>query len=71
MVTNEAYERLSAYKEPYESFSDVINRLMRHSSLLNLVGVLSHDEAKEMMDHIKEGRKRFRERVDQTAKRLQ
>lgn len=70
-VTNEAYERLAAYKEPYESFSDVITKLTRSSSLLDLVGVLSHDDAKKLRSHVADVRKRFRERMDHTAKRLQ
>ncbi|MBI4150362.1 antitoxin VapB family protein, partial [Candidatus Woesearchaeota archaeon] len=38
-VTNEAYERLAAFKEPHESFSDVITKLTSRYSLLDLIGV--------------------------------
>ncbi len=69
-ITNDAYERLAISKEPGESFSEVIVKLTRHNSMLNLVGVLSNKEAVELSSNIKELRKRMRNRVDAMAERL-
>ena len=69
-ITCEAYERLSTYKEPKESFSDVINKLTNKGSLLDLVGILSNKEAKELRESVKETRRQIQERVEETAKRI-
>ncbi|MBS3149298.1 antitoxin VapB family protein [Candidatus Woesearchaeota archaeon] len=63
-ITNEAYERLASFKEKNESFSDVVNKLTKKSSIFELVGVLSDKEAEEMRKNILEGRKKIRERLD-------
>ncbi len=69
-ITSEAYERLATFKESTESFSDVINKLTKKSSLLNLVGVLNISEANEVEKYIKETRSRIRKRVEKTADKL-
>lgn len=69
-ITNEAYERLATFKESKESFSDVINKLTKKSTLLDLVGVLSPKETKELKASIDNVRKRMRKRLDETAARL-
>ncbi|MBI2127322.1 MAG: antitoxin VapB family protein [Thaumarchaeota archaeon] len=69
-ITTGAYEKLAALKESRESFSDVINRVAGRSSLLELVGILSHKEADELKGHVKDLRKRFRKRVERTAARI-
>ncbi len=69
-VTNEAYERLASYKEENESFSDVINKLAKKNSLLDLVGILSKKEANEVEKHVKDLRKRLRKRLDKVASRI-
>ncbi len=63
-ITNEAYEGLSAFKEPTDSFSDVVNRLTKRDSLLNLVGILSPKEADEMNKSVKEMRNRLRKQMN-------
>ncbi len=70
-ITEDAYERLASFKNEKESFSDVINKLTRKSSYMDLVGVLSKEEAKELRESIKDVRKRMREDIERTAKRLQ
>ncbi len=69
-ITSEAYERLTVFKESNESFSDVINKLTKRDSLLDLVGVLSPKEAEELEASVNESRKRMRKRMDETAARL-
>jgi predicted CopG family antitoxin len=70
-ITNEAYERLASCKGPKDSFSDVVNKLTSKHSFLDLVGVLSPAEAKEIGSHIKNMQKRIRKKLDQTASELQ
>ena len=38
-ITDEAYQRLKAKKETNESFTDVINKLTKKRSLMELVGI--------------------------------
>ncbi len=59
-ITDEAYERLVANKEPNESFSDVINKITRKNSLFDLIGLLSKEEAERLSKNIAEDRKRIR-----------
>jgi len=70
-ITNEAYERLAIYKEKSESFSDVINKLTKKSSILDLVGLLSDKEADDLKRSIKETRERMRKRIENTSRELQ
>ncbi|MBI2449122.1 antitoxin VapB family protein [Candidatus Pacearchaeota archaeon] len=70
-ITSEAYERLFAFKEPNESFSDVITKIMRKYSFLDLVGILSPGEAEKLEKNIKEIRKRMRDQLNKTALKLE
>lgn len=69
-ITNEAYERLANFKDEKESFSDVINKITKRYSLLDLIGILSNKEAEDLKEHIKVARKRLRRQVEQTALKL-
>ena len=69
-VTVEAYERLASLKGHKESFSDAINKLTKKSSLYDLVGILSKEEALEMKRNIKGLRKRMRKGMERVALRL-
>ena len=55
-ISEDAYERLKSLKEEDESFSDVINKITRERSLLEIAGILSEDEADELEEIIKERR---------------
>ena len=70
-ITSEAYEKLSAFKEHKDSFSDVINKITKKSSILELVGLLSKKEAEKLRESIKDTRERTRKEVEGIAKRLQ
>ena len=70
LITNEAYERLEPLKEKNGNFSDVINKLTKKYSLLDLIGILKPKEAIELKRNIKDSRRRSRARVERTAKRL-
>lgn len=62
-ISDEAYERLKSIKKPNESFTDVINRLTGRRSILELVGLLSKEEAREMKLGIKDIRKKSSKRI--------
>jgi predicted CopG family antitoxin len=49
-ISEEAYERLSALKKPNESFTEVINRLTERRSILELAGVLTEREGRELSE---------------------
>ena len=70
-ITEDAYERLAMHKGKSESFSDVIAKHFPKHSLLELAGLLSHEEVEKLREHIKDSRKRSRERVDRIARRFQ
>lgn len=69
-LTEDAYERLKSRKQEGESFSDTVERLAGERSLLELVGVLSDEEAAEMREAIREQEERSRERLDRLAERM-
>ncbi len=53
-ISDEAYSRLAALKGPRESFTDVINRITRRPSVLELAGVLTGKEAGELRSRVRE-----------------
>jgi len=56
-ISDEAYQMLKALKKPGESFTAVIERITRNSSVLELAGVLSKREAATVERHVKQIRK--------------
>lgn len=69
-ITTDAYEQLMAYKSQKESFSDVISKLTKKSSLRELIGIFTPAEAKELKLYHKELNDRMRKEVDATASKL-
>lgn len=69
-ITEDAYGRLAARKNPGESFSEVIRKITGKHTLLDLVGVLSEREAATLEDSIKRRRRAMRERLSRTAREL-
>jgi predicted CopG family antitoxin len=69
-ITEDAYERLSSFKEGKESFSEVITKLTKRHSLVDLVGILTPNENLELKSHIAKTRKRWRKSVEKTARRV-
>ena len=66
-ISDEAYQMLKALKRSAESFTDVIERTTRRSSILELAGILSKKEVASVEEHVKEIRKRSARRIAQTA----
>lgn len=70
-ITEDAYERLAQHKRDSDSFSDVIVKHFPRHSLLEIAGILSHEEADRLRKHIAGNRKRSRERMQRLALRMQ
>jgi predicted CopG family antitoxin len=69
-ISEEAYERLAALKKPNESFTEVVNRLTRKRSILELAGVLTEKEGEMMRGEIVGLRKSSSMRVKSSASRI-
>lgn len=63
-LSEDAYNRLRLLKREGESFSDVVNRITGKYDILQLVGVLSEEEADETRTRIHRFRKRMRRDLD-------
>ncbi len=66
-ISDEAYQMLKALKKSGESFTDVIERMTRGSSVLELAGLLSRGEMAAVEKHVKEVRRRSSRRTAKTA----
>ena len=69
-ISDEAYAKLAALKEPGESFTDVINRLAGKGSILDLAGILSPKQAAELRSKVREVRAKSRMRLNETVGRM-
>jgi len=69
-ISEEAYERLTALKRTNESFTEVINRLTRKRSILELVGALTEEEGEEIRRNIEELREASDKRIRSTVSRV-
>ena len=70
-ISEEAYERLAALKGPNESFTEVVNRLTKKRSILELAGILTESEGDEIRGEIKKLRKESRRRLESSAHRFE
>ena len=62
-ISEEAYSRLAALKGPKESFTDVINRLTGRRSILELAGLLTSREGRELRLRVQEVHRNSRKRI--------
>jgi predicted CopG family antitoxin len=69
-ITEDAYMRLASNKAENESFSEVITKLTKKHSILDLVGILKPIEADELRAAVKDVRTRMRKQMERTASRL-
>lgn len=70
-ISEEAYERLAALKKTNESFTEVVNRLTRKRSILELAGVLTLKEGEEINGEIMKLRKKSSNRIKSTTKKVE
>jgi predicted CopG family antitoxin len=69
-ISEEAYERLAAFKRPNESFTEVVNRLTKKRSILELAGTITEVEGKEIRGEVEELREASSKRVKSTESRV-
>jgi len=69
-ISEEAYERLAALKRPNESFTEVVNRLTKKRSILELAGTITEVEGKEIRGEVEELREASSKRVKSTESRV-
>jgi len=67
-ISEEAYKRLKALKREGESFSDIILRLTSKTSLWNLAGILSKEEAEKLEETIVKNREELKKAIEKRAK---
>jgi predicted CopG family antitoxin len=65
-ISDEAYQMLKALKKSGESFTDVIERVRRKASVLELAGVLSRKEVATVERQVRQLRKRSSSRITKT-----
>jgi predicted CopG family antitoxin len=70
-ISEEAYRRLAALKKPNESFTEVVNRLTRKKSILELVGVLTDVEGKEIRGELSRLRRASSRRVESSTEKVE
>jgi predicted CopG family antitoxin len=62
-ISDEAYQMLKALKKSGESFTDVIERMTRRSTVLELAGIMSKTEIDTLEKRVKDVRKQSSQRV--------
>jgi predicted CopG family antitoxin len=70
-LDDDVYERIKSEKRDDETFSEAIERLIGGSSLLDLVGILSDEEAEEMRDVLEEVDTDATEDIDDVVDRFE
>ncbi|MFC6615120.1 antitoxin VapB family protein [Halopenitus salinus] len=69
-LDEDVYERIRSEKRPDETFSEAIDRLIGGASLLDLVGILSDEEADEFRRAIEESDDAGTREVDELVERF-
>jgi predicted CopG family antitoxin len=70
-LDDDVYEQIESEKRDDETFSEAIERLIGGSSLLDLVGILSDEEAEEMRDMLEEVDTDATEGIDDVVDRFE
>ena len=69
-LDEDVYERIKSEKRPDETFSEAVERLIGGSSLLDLAGILSDDEADEFRRAIDESHEAGTREIDELVDRF-
>ncbi|WP_123619776.1 antitoxin VapB family protein [Halorubrum sp. CSM-61] len=69
-LDEDVYERIKSEKRPGETFSETVERLIGGSSLLDLAGILSDEEADEFRRAIEESDEAGTREVDELVDRF-
>ena len=68
-LDEDVYERIKAKKQPDETFSEAIDRLIGGKSILDLHGLRSEEGTEEMREAIENANERSRETVEDLKER--
>ena len=69
-ISDEAYEKLKSLKRPGESFTELIERMTRTRSVVDLAGLLTNDEGFEIKRSVTELRKESSRRLSGIETRM-
>jgi predicted CopG family antitoxin len=69
-ISDEAYERLKSLKRPGESFTELIERMTRSRSVVDLAGLLTKGEGLEVKKRVSELRKASSRRLSEIEARM-
>jgi predicted CopG family antitoxin len=69
-ISDEAYQRLKALKKPGESFTELIERITKSGGVMNLVGLLTASEGREVRNRVAETRRASSKRLAAVLRRL-
>ncbi|RAW45800.1 hypothetical protein DQW50_07235 [Halorubrum sp. 48-1-W] len=69
-LDEDVYERIKSEKRPDETFSEAVGRLIGGSSLLDLAGILSDEEAAEFRRAIDESDEAGTREIDELIDRF-
>ena len=69
-ISDEAYEKLKTLKRPGESFTELIERMTRTRSVVDLAGLLTKDEGLEVKRRVSELRKESSRRLSEIETRM-
>lgn len=70
-IKDSAYEILASRKKEGESFSDVIERMGKRRSLLELVDAVSRDEAEEIAKEVEKVREETGKEIEERTDKIQ
>lgn len=70
-LEEDVYERIKSEKRDDETFSETVERLISDSSLLDLVGILSDEEAGAFRDAIEAAREDSKRETDETLEQFE
>jgi predicted CopG family antitoxin len=70
-LDEDVYERVKSEKRDDETFSETVERLISDSSLLDLVGILSDEEAEEFRAVVEEAREDSKRETDELVDRFE
>ncbi len=69
-ISDDAYQRLKALKKPGESFTDVIERVTRSRGIVDLAGMLTKEEGRDLRIRVKQVREESSRRISRTIERF-
>jgi predicted CopG family antitoxin len=70
-IKESAYEALNARKRKDESFSDVIERISKRRSLMDLMDVISEEEGEDIADEVEKVRSEMESELENESTKFE